>query len=74
MLKSFHSNGFSAPITKLNLRRNEKEFETRQWLTPATLADVQALLESAGDDPAVLAQVKLAIPAYVLRHLGFESA
>jgi len=40
------------------------------WLRPECLADVQALLAAAGDNPAVLQQVKLAIPAYVLRHLG----
>ena len=45
-----------------------------EWLTPACLADVQALLAAAGDDLAVLAKVKLAIPAYVLRHLGSATA
>jgi len=44
-----------------------------EWLTPEALADVQALVKAAGTDPAVLAQVQLAIPEYVLRHLGFVS-
>ena len=39
------------------------------WLSPAVLADVQNLVLLAGDDPAVLASLRLAIPAYVLRHL-----
>jgi len=44
------------------------------WLRPECLADVQALLSAAGDDSAVLQQVKLAIPEYVLRHLGSATA
>ena len=45
-----------------------------EWLSPEALADVRRLLETAGNDPDVLANVRFAIPAYVLRHLGFKSA
>ena len=40
------------------------------WLSPESLADVQNLVLLAGDDPEALASLRLAIPAFVLRHLG----
>jgi hypothetical protein len=41
-----------------------------EWLSPEALSDVQTLLLQAGDDPEALASLRLAIPEYVLRHLG----
>ena len=40
------------------------------WLFPEALADVKNLIAAAGNDPEVLAKVRLAIPEYVLRHLS----
>ena len=40
------------------------------WLSPEALVDVQNLVLQAGDDPETLASLRLAIPAYVLKHLG----
>jgi len=41
-----------------------------EWLSPEALADVQNLVLQAGGDPEVLSSLRLAIPAYVLKHLG----
>ncbi|PSB24224.1 plasmid replication protein, CyRepA1 family [Stenomitos frigidus] len=67
--------GVGSPVVFEVIRpEGDPEANRNAWLTPAALADVQALLETAGDDPDVLAKVRLAIPAYVLRHLGSATA
>jgi len=67
--------GFGSPsLGKVDKPVGDPEPKGDDWLTPEALTDVQALLESAGGDPDVLAQVKLAIPAYILRHLGLKAA
>ena len=43
------------------------------WLAAANLAAVKAMLATAGDDVAVRAAVREAIPGYVLQHLGLTA-
>ncbi|PSB33933.1 plasmid replication protein, CyRepA1 family [Stenomitos frigidus] len=64
----------SPSLERVDKPVGDPEPQGDDWLTPEALADVQALLATAAGDSEVLAQVKLAIPAYVLRRLGLKAA